>query len=167
MFLLNVMWNSENDGSRFDILMAGVVFLTWLKLIFYFRVSMTFGPVFKILEEMAIDLARFMVIWLLLMIMFTCVAVLTFGQLETFQDLKNVFVYFFEASMGSWSMKVFDGVNSQGNKIPVLKTIGQVYMVIFILINMVMMLNFVIAVLSSTFAYYEEYKEGLYSNVIN
>lgn len=38
---------------------------------------------------------------------------------------------------------------------------------VFLLLNVIMMLNFVIAILSSTFSFYEEFKEGLFSNVIN
>ena len=37
----------------------------------------------------------------------------------------------------------------------------------FILLNVVILLNMVIAILSSTFTFYEEFKEGLFSNVIN
>lgn len=38
---------------------------------------------------------------------------------------------------------------------------------LFILLNVVILLNMVIAILSSTFSFYEEFKEGLFSNVIN
>lgn len=77
--MLNVIWNIEQGKFRIDLLMASLVFFTWLKLIFFFRVSTTFGPVFKIIEEMTIDLGKFMVIWSLIFIMFTFVAILAFG----------------------------------------------------------------------------------------
>jgi hypothetical protein len=63
--MLNVIWyihcnNPYSDVDveacpnsstyRFDYLLAMVAFFTWLKLIFYFRVSHTFGPLFKMMQ---------------------------------------------------------------------------------------------------------------------
>ena len=50
MFMLNVMWQIHINGYRFDFLLAMVAFLTWFKLFIYFRASLTFGPMFKILQ---------------------------------------------------------------------------------------------------------------------
>jgi hypothetical protein len=50
MFMLNVMWEIHINGYRFDFLLALVAFLTWFKLFVYFRASLTFGPMFKILQ---------------------------------------------------------------------------------------------------------------------
>lgn len=62
--MLNIIWYihcnnpfSEDDKIacpnsstyRFDYLLAMVAFFTWLKLIFYFRVTNTFGPLFKMM----------------------------------------------------------------------------------------------------------------------
>ena len=70
-----------------------------------------FGPIFKMIEKMMIDLGKFMVIWLLLMVMFSAVAILTFGQLESFKEMWPTFVYFFEASLGAWDMERFHITN--------------------------------------------------------
>ena len=48
-FMINVMWQIHINGFRFDFLLALVAFLTWFKLFIYFRASLTFGPMFKIL----------------------------------------------------------------------------------------------------------------------
>ena len=50
MFMLNIMWEIHINGYRFDFLLAMVAFLTWFKLFVYFRASLTFGPMFKILQ---------------------------------------------------------------------------------------------------------------------
>ena len=64
-FMLNIIWyihcnNPYSDEDviacelsstyRFDYMLAMVAFFTWLKLIFYFRVSHTFGPLFKMMQ---------------------------------------------------------------------------------------------------------------------
>ncbi len=43
---------------------------------------------------------------------------------------------------------------------------GKIYNLIFLMINMVLFLNLIIAILSSTFAYYEDKQLGLYYEVI-
>lgn len=56
-----------------------VAFLTWFKLFLYFRASLTFGPMFKILQQMLTDLIKFLTIWTMILVMFVCVAMLAFG----------------------------------------------------------------------------------------
>ena len=50
IFMLNIMWQIHINGYRYDFLLALVAFLTWFKLFLYFRASLTFGPMFKILQ---------------------------------------------------------------------------------------------------------------------
>ena len=85
MFMLNVMWQIHINGYRFDFLLAMVAFLTWFKLFIYFRASLTFGPMFKILQQMLTDLSKFLAIWAIILVMFTCVGMLAFGQLDDFK----------------------------------------------------------------------------------
>lgn len=79
MIMLNVLWMIKQNTYRFDFLLSSLVFFTWMRLIFYFRVSQTFGPMFKIMQEMIIDLGKFLAIWLIIQLMFACVAILAFG----------------------------------------------------------------------------------------
>jgi hypothetical protein len=44
---------------------------------------------------MLIDLGKFLTIWVIVLTMFSCVGILAFGQLENFQELETVFIYFF------------------------------------------------------------------------
>ena len=76
-------------------------------------------------------------------------------------------VYFFQAGIGSWNMSIFEGKDEDGNLMMMLYRVGELYQIIFILVNLVLLFNFVIAILSSTFAKYEEIQDGLYNNVVN
>ena len=87
IFMLNMMWQIHINGYRFDFLLALVAFLTWFKLFLYFRASLTFGPMFKILQQMMVDLAKFLCIWAIILVMFVCVGMLAFGQLEDFKEM--------------------------------------------------------------------------------
>jgi len=73
---------------------------------------------------------------------------------------------YFEASLGTWSLSVYEGHDINGEPLTGLYNLGVVWHVLILLINMVLFLNFVIAILSSTFAYYETKKLGLYYEVI-
>ena len=77
--MLNVMWQIHINGYRYDFLLALVAFLTWFKLFLYFRASLIFGPMFKILQQMLTDLIKFLTIWAIILVMFVCVAMLAFG----------------------------------------------------------------------------------------
>jgi hypothetical protein len=99
--------------------------------------------------------------------MFSAVATLMFGDVPQFATNSDTFVYFFQSSLGNMDFTQFD---TDGITSPVsiyTERVGYIYYSIFLLSNMVLLLNFVIAILSSTFARFEEIKLGLYYNVIN
>ena len=64
-------------------------------------------------------------------------------------------------------MNTFVVNNARGKPQTELYLIGVCYQIIFICINLILMLNFVIAIMSSTYARYEGMKIGLYFNVLN
>lgn len=82
--VLDVEQCALSNTFRLDILLAIVGFLTWLKLNFYLRNTKAFGPLFKMMEHMIFDLGKFMIIWLLIIVMFSCVGTLMFGELDAF-----------------------------------------------------------------------------------
>ena len=57
---------------------------------------------------MFIDLGLFMAIWTLILVMFTCVALITFGELEKYESLWNVTLIYLESALGSWDFTVYD-----------------------------------------------------------
>jgi hypothetical protein len=91
---------------------------------------------------------------------------MVFGQLDQFSNFFEILQFYFEASLGSWSMAAYEGFDQSGNRIDTLYVIGVVFQCLFLLVNMVLFLNFVIAILSSTFAYYDNKQLGLYYEVI-
>jgi len=143
-----------------------IAFFTWLKLIFFFRVTHTFGPLFKMMQQMIIDLAKFMAIWMVILTMFTCVALLSFGELKSFHSLYDVSLIYFESALGSWNFEVYDEKTDEGKEIESVKVIGRMYHIVFLLINVVILLNLVIAILDNTYGVYEPIQNGLYYNVL-
>ena len=79
IFMLNVMLLIDRNFYRFDFMLAAVALLTWVKCLLQFRVTMTFGPMFKIMYKMVVDLIKFLVIWIMILLAFSCVSLLVFG----------------------------------------------------------------------------------------
>lgn len=63
---------------------------TWLKLFLKLRLTRTFGPMFKMLLNMSIDILPFLGIWALILLMFASVGLLIFGQLEAFTSFYTI-----------------------------------------------------------------------------
>ena len=80
-----MMWNLvegiKNNEFRFDILLAFVSGMFWLKVLFMLRLTRTFGPMIKIIISMIKDIASFCIIWGVQLFFFTCIGVLMFGEL--------------------------------------------------------------------------------------
>jgi hypothetical protein len=75
----------------FEYLLAIAAGNTWLKLLLKLRVTKSFGPMFKVLQNMIVDLAQFLILWFIELIMFACVALMIFGQLEKFSNFFTIF----------------------------------------------------------------------------
>ena len=159
-----MIYNIETDSYRFDFVLASLVLVTWLKFFLTFRFTRTFGPMFKVLMEMIVDLAKFLVLWVVLILLFTCVSLVFFSQNDNFRNFEGVFMFFIQASIGSYSMSVFTMESESAEELGLdidqdvfddqakfMTNFGQYFMIVFLLINLVLMLNFVIAILSSTF----------------
>lgn len=166
LFTCNVLQHQIKSTYPFEYLLAILAGNTWLKLLLKLRVTKLFGPMFKTLQNMTIDLVQFMIIWGIVLIMFSCISSLIFGQLDAFQDFGSILVLYFETSLGNWNLNYYKGFDTEGNQLTTIYHIGMVYNCLFLLVNMVLFLNFVIAILSSTFAYYENKQLGLYYEVI-
>ena len=68
--------------------------------------------------------------------------------------------------MGSWNFEVYDEETDDGHVIESVKVIGRMYHIVFLLINVVILLNLVIAILGNTYGMYEPIQNGLFYNVL-
>jgi hypothetical protein len=170
LFMLTVIWhikaNESNfiDGAlplvRFDVILALTAFATLLKLFLQFEFTPTFGPLYKMLMRMLKELVRFLCIWVIQLTSFAAVAVLAFGSLPTFADFNSSIIYFIEASLGEFDITAFEGPSES------MTNIGKYFLVVFLIINLILMLNLVIAILSDAFAQLSQYTNGLYCDTL-
>lgn len=53
----------SNNVFRFDILLAFVAGMFWIKVFFLLKLTRTFGPMVKIILSMIVDIMKFCIIW--------------------------------------------------------------------------------------------------------
>jgi hypothetical protein len=161
-FTSYIIDKSYQNEYRFDYLLSFLVMATWLKLFFSFRVTKVFGPMYKILFQMVLDLLKFLSIWVFVILMFTCMTLLAFSQIETFKSFPQTLTYFIQASTGNYDLDVFmnepkdDGSDEDLESAEFLSRVGSYYMLVYLLINTVLMLNFVIAILGNSYSLYAQ-----------
>jgi hypothetical protein len=98
---------------------------------------------------------------------FTSVSILLFGHLPKFRNFFDVFIFYFGAAIGTWNMSPYcEKKTYNQEKDQTLCDIGTAYTVLFLLINLVLFLNLVIALLSAVYNYYQDKKLGLYYEII-
>jgi len=73
------------------------------------RITQTYGPMIKMLEMMIGDLVQFVILWVIILLTFTCVGQLLFNQLPKFVDFTSVFFMYFDSSLGNWDATAYTG----------------------------------------------------------
>jgi hypothetical protein len=99
--------------------------------------------------------------------MFASVSVLLFGSLPTYSTLDTALIYWFQAAIGSFDLGTMELMDKDGNRMEFLYDFGVIYTLIFLMANLILLFNFVIAILSDTFSIYNPLKQGLYFNTLN
>jgi len=95
IFMINIIYFLHSRTYRMDYLLAFVALMTWIKTIFLFRITQSFGPMFKIIVKMFYDLGKFLIVWCMVLLAFSCISTLIFGNLKTFDNLNSTFLYYF------------------------------------------------------------------------
>jgi hypothetical protein len=137
-----------------------------LKIIMMFQYTTTFGPILKMIITMSKQMLVFTIVWLFIIVLFVCVGQLVFYELADFKSLTTTFTYLIQAALGGWDINVFldprkyscDITNSNNcyyKARPFFdQYIGLIFMLIFLILNLVIIINLVVAILATT---YNEY----------
>ena len=101
-------------------------------------------------------MVTFFLLFSIELIAFTCVGVLTFGSLPEYYNIQDALVMLILTSFGSFDLSIYDDLG--GGK----KYFGQIFHLLVIIVNLLLMLNLVIAIMSDTYSALSEVKLGLY-----
>lgn len=145
----------ESGTFHFDVLLAAVAFCYWLRLLVMLELTWTFGPLIAIISRMMADMMIFFGLFVIQLIAFGCVAILTFGQVKAYENLYTATVVLFQTACGTWSLDIYEPLGEREN-------IGIVFHMAMISMNMLLILNLLIAIMSDTYSKFSELKAGLY-----
>ena len=123
---------------------------------------------------MIIEIFQFLLLWFVEVIIFATVGILVFNDNSVLLDLMKSVLYYFTIALGNPSLDAYcrqdllvdDYTQSLLTINPTKCTIGQYYNFVFMIVNDVIMLNLVIAILSSIYSFYEDKRQGLYYVVL-
>ena len=145
----------EAEGYDPRIYIASLLSIMWLRVFMVFRVTWFLGPLIKMFFAMFWDIIIFLLLYGLLLLTFASIGLLLFTDLHQFQTLYNAMIYCFGASLGNFDFELFE--TSISTKLEY----AHLYLTLFLLINMVLVLNLLIAILSKTYAFLEPQAKAL------
>ena len=94
---------------------------------------------------MFLDFITFFTLWMIVLLLVSTTGFILFSELEAYETLWKVFVIHFESALGNWYNTIYDDL-SLG------PTFGQAFHLLSVVLNLILMLNMVIAILMETFA---------------
>lgn len=150
----NRMATAKFFEIRYTLSILSAIQLT--RLVFSLQVSRTFGPMVKILFSMMKELIIFLFLYVLLFLIFASTGQLLFQELKEFSNIGQSSKTLFASSLGNFSYDLFDTITVTPPEV------GYIFLTIFLLFTAVMLLNFLIAILSNTYAELNVVKNALY-----
>ena len=156
-YLATIYWqNITSEKFKFTYVLSFWTLIMWIRVLIIIRANKFLGPLINIFARMLQELFKFMVLYAIIFIIFLCIAVLFFADKEQYSGLWNGAQSMFEISMGQFDFSVYQTVSFQIDK-----EAGIIFIWIYIIIQNITLLNFVIAILSNV---YEELKQK--SNIL-
>lgn len=134
---------------RFLIFLAVMDVFMWLRFLLMLQLTKSFGPMLRIIISMIGETLKFLAIYAVILLTFSGVSSLLFGDLEEFQRPERVFIINFGYGLANYDFSIF-GI------------LGKCFVVFALLLNAITMINFVIAILAYTFTELQDSSLGLY-----
>lgn len=119
--------------------------IQWTKVLFIFKVNSTLGPMVSILTKMLQAILKFLIVYGLFLWIFASGGRLFYTNQESFKDQTTTIMTLFTASLGSFSFNMWD------DNVQVATRYNYAFLIAFLIISNVILLNFIIAILSTIY----------------
>ena len=124
---------------------------------------MVFGPFIEIILSMIRKMMVFMSLLVLVMAIYVFVGSIFFVTTDEFDSYEHGFLFLFQSMLGSFNFDFYDDADSQ--LVP--GYISKVYMMSYLIVTMIVLLNMLIAILSDVYVELQGRSKQLYlTNVI-
>ena len=149
----------EKVNTDFNLMyfLSVMVFVMWGRFVAMLQLTRTFGPMLRIIINMLSDVGKFIFIYFIGLCILASFSGLIFGKLEQFKGFWNVFVIMFDTGFGN-----YDLLDEAYNEFDGGSAFVQVVIMVAVLFNCILLLNFVIAMLASTYSELTSQSLGLY-----
>ena len=127
----------------------------WVNVLYKFRLTRFFGPLYKMIEQMLKDIIVFMALYAMQLVLFACVGHILFSDIPEYDGIFTGTKTLFDASLGNYAFVTLKG-NAKGS------LLGDLFLIFFVVINHILLINLLIAILSSTYSFYESHGMSLY-----
>lgn len=130
--------------------------IQFFRLMLAFRLNRLFGPMAKTMASMFVDVLQFLGLFFTIFVVFMASGTLLFSELPEYKDYTDAFNTLFAASFANYDPTIY--ANSQN----VEPFVGYIFISVYLIVSSVLLLNFLIAILSTTYSSIQEQKNGLY-----
>lgn len=149
----------RNDRNMLGYLYSVGSACLWLRILLLFRLTRFLGPLVKMIQNMMTDIAIFMVLFGIQLIIFASIGTLLFPSISSYESLYESIKTVFGAALGNFDFTTLSSNNKS-------QYLGDAYLAVIMIINNILLLNLLVAILSSTYALLEDKKMVLYINEI-
>ena len=105
---------------------------------------------------------QFTLLWFFVLLGYSSVGFITFSEVPKLFSFKQSLIYFLQASFGSFYLEIFDATYLPDR--PNLNRIGIYFVLSFVFLNLIILINVVIAMMTDTYSYMTFRKLGIYSH---
>ena len=109
------------------------------------------------------DIKVFIMLWCIVLFMFTSIGILLFTELEGVNEFKDGIVFWINCALGNWDIEIFDYYLTSLPERPLLRQIGIWLVIACVFINVLILLNVVIAMMADTYALMSSMRKGVYN----
>ena len=153
---------NEMANRRLDVLMAFELSLLWLGLLILMRILPIVGPLIKIFGYMLTDIIKFMFIYFIQLMAFATISSIIFRSRIQFNTFIMSLQTLFQSSLGNFDYGWFDQSIDRSSESEFYAIIGRIYLTIFLIINMLLLINLLIALFSDTYSQVQQKSHSLF-----
>ena len=150
---------SSNSDFKINLFLVVISFVVWVRFLLMLQLTKVFGPMLRIIIVMIGEVFKFLFIWIIILLTLTSISQLLFGELEAYQDYFTVSLTTFGTALANYDFSDFDDLDLG-------PMVGKIFVVFSLIINAVVLLNFIIAILADTYSNLMSNKLGLYYDVV-
>jgi hypothetical protein len=125
--------------------MAIIIILVWCRFFLTVSNTMIAGPTLRILGAMVTQLAQFVLIWLGVVLFFSTLGQIWFGQLKQFRTISGSFETLLYSVFGAFDKAWFDALGDR-------RVYGIYFLMVYLVTNVLLLTNYVVAIMTDKYA---------------